>query len=124
MDQPLPDSYYQARWKRIVNVMKTSNLGLSRIAPAGSRAKRQHRPDSDYDVIFAVSDNPSREDFYPDLIEVLQSNFDNAEVYPGSNYNVVHVDFHRGGNIDLVLLTESNFDRQYKSIKDFKRSHL
>jgi len=124
MEQPLPDSYYQARWKRIVNVMKTSNLGLSRIAPAGSRSKRQHRPDSDYDVIFTVSGNPSREEFYPDLIEVLQSNFDNADVYPGSNYHVVHVDFHRGGKFDLVLLTESNFDRQYKSIKDFKRKNL
>ncbi|GAH59073.1 unnamed protein product [marine sediment metagenome] len=55
---------------------------------------------------------------------VLQSNFDNADIYLGSNYNVVHVDFHRGGNFDLVLLTESNFDRQYKSIKNFKRKHL
>ena len=73
MEQPLSDSYYKARWKRIINVMKTSNLGLSRIAPAGSRSKRQHRPDSDYDVIFAVSGNPSREEFYPDLIEVLHS---------------------------------------------------
>jgi len=71
MEQALPDSYYQARWRRIVNVMKTSNLGLSRIAPAGSRAKRRHRPDSDYDVIFAVAGNPSREEFYPDQIGVL-----------------------------------------------------
>ena len=124
MEQALPDSYYQARWRRIVNVMKTSNLGLSRIAPAGSRAKRQHRPNSDYDVIFAVADNPSREEFYPDLIEVLQNHFDNVYVYPGSNYNVVHIDFHRGGKFELVLLTESNFDKQYKSIKDFKRKHL
>lgn len=124
MVQPLNDNYYHARWVRIVNVMKASNLGLSRIAPAGSRAKKQHRPDSDYDVIFAVSGNPSRGEFYPILIAVLESNFDNADVYPGSNNNVVHVDFHRGGNFDLVLLTESDFDREYKSIKDFKKTNL
>ncbi len=124
MEQLLPDSYYHARWKRIVNVMKSSNLGLSRIAPAGSRAKRQNRPDSDYDVIFAVSGNPSREGFYPELIGVLQNNFDNAEVYPGSNNNVVHLNFYRGGNFDLALLTESDFDRHYKSIKDFKKKNL
>ncbi len=58
MEHPLNDSYYHARWKRIVNVIKSAKLGLSRIAPAGSRSKRQHRPDSDYDVIFALSGIP------------------------------------------------------------------
>ena len=124
MEHPLNDSYYHARWKRIVSVIKSAKLGLSRIAPAGSRSKRQHRPDSDYDVIFALSGNPSREDFYPVLIEVLLNNFPQNDVYPGSNNNVVHLDFRRGGKFDLALLTESIFDRQYKSIKDFKKKNL
>lgn len=85
MEQPLPDSYYHARWKRIVNVIKSSKLGLSRIAPTGSRAKKQHRPDSDYDVIFSVSGNPSREEFYPELIELLQNFI--SEISPFSLYN-------------------------------------
>ena len=118
------DEQYHAKWKSIVNVMKSSNLNLSKIAPAGSRARRQHRPDSDYDVIFSIAGNPTREEFYPQLIEVLQSNFPYDNVYPGSNYNVVHLDFRRGGKFELVLLSESDFDRQYKSIKDFKRKRL
>ncbi len=124
MGQELPDSYYHARWKRIVNVMKSAKLGLSRVAPAGSRARRQHRPDSDFDVIFAIAGNPSREEFYPHLIEILRGNFRNDHVYPGSDYHVVHIDFTSGGRFELVLLTESNFDREHESIKDFRRGNL
>lgn len=124
MAQKHNDEYYHARWKRIVNVMQYNNLRLSRIAPAGSRAKKQHRLDSDFDLIFAVSKNPIRRIFYPKLIEVLSANFKNDNVYPGKQYNVVHLDFQSGAKFDIVLLTESEFDREYDSIKDFKRKNL
>jgi len=124
MGQKLSDDYYHSKWKKIVNVMKNSNLKISRIAPAGSRAKRQHRPESDMDVIFSVSGNPSRNIFYPDLIKILRSNFPLERVYPGSNYNVVHLNFKDSGKFELILLTESEFDKEHKSILDYKRKYL
>ena len=123
MSQPT-DQFYQAKWKKVVNVLKNSNLGISRIAQAGSRAKQRHRPNSDQDVIIAVSDNPTKTEFYPDLIGVLESNFPSETVYLGSNNKVVHLDFTAGGKFDLVLLSEGDFDRQHQGIKDYRRSNL
>ncbi|MFW9997612.1 MAG: hypothetical protein ACFFD4_36565 [Candidatus Odinarchaeota archaeon] len=118
------DQFYHSKWKSIVNVLKSSNLSVSRIAQAGSRARRQHEPASDMDVIFAVARNPSRQSFYPELIEVLKSNFPYETVYPGTNYNVVHLDFNSGGKFELVLLTEQDFDRQHRHNVEYKRDNL
>ncbi len=118
------ENFYHSKWKSIVNVMKSSNLKISKIAQAGSRAKKKHRPDSDMDVIFAVAGNPSKNNFYPNLMTVLKNNFPNEKIYPGSNYNVVHLDFRQGGKFDLVLLTEADFDNEYKNILDYKRKNL
>ena len=118
------ENLYHSKWKSIVNVMKSSNLKISKIAQAGSRAKKKHRPDSDMDVIFAVAGNPSQKNFYPDLMTVLKSNFSYEKIFPGKNYNVVHLDFKQGGKFDLVLLTETEFDKEYKSILDYKKKNL
>ncbi len=67
MKQELPNEHYKKKLISITNVLKNSKLGLAKITPAGSRAKQEHRPDSDQDVILAVSGNPSRKKFYPKL---------------------------------------------------------
>ena len=117
-------AYYHAKWKKIVHVMTSPNLGISRIAQAGSRPKQRHRPDSDMDVIFAVTGNPSTRAFYPKLMKVLKANFPLGNTYPGGSYNVVHLNFQSGGKFELVLLPETKFDREHKSILDYKRTHL
>ncbi len=120
-----PDSRYEHLWKSIVNVMKNSNLKISRIAKAGSRARRQHRPDSDMDIIFAVVGDPPREKFYPDLMRILQSNFPEADVSLGTEGNVVKlVDPRTGARFDLVLLTEADFDDQHSNDVEYRRKHL
>ncbi len=118
------EAHYHRLWKSIVNVMTKSNLKISRIAQAGSRALRTHRPDSDMDVIFSVTGNPSEESFYPRLISVLKSNFKADNVYPGSNYNVVHLDFQSGAKFDLVLLSENDFDDQHEDDVNYRRENL
>jgi predicted nucleotidyltransferase len=118
------ENFYHSKWKSIVNVLKSSNLKISKIAQAGSRAKKKHRPDSDMDVIFAVAGNPLQNIFYLDLMTVLKNNFPNEKVFPGSNYNVVHLDFKTGGKFDLVLLPEAEFDKEYKSLLDYKKKNL
>jgi len=118
------ENFYHSKWVSIVNVMKSSNLKISKIAQAGSRAKKKYRPDSDMDVIFAVAGNPSQKNFYPNLMIVLKSNFPLEKIFPGSDYNVVHLDFKIGGKFDLVLLSETEFDQEYKSILDYKKKNL
>lgn len=118
------DQYYHAKWKSIVNVMKNSNLGISRIAQAGSRARRQQRLDSDMDVIFAVARDPSRENFYPKLIQHLQNNFPYENIYPGSSYHVVHIEFKSGGKFDLVLLSETDFDYEFSQNLEYRKTNL
>jgi len=104
--------------------MTPSNLKISRITQAGSRAKKTHRPDTNSDIIFSVSKNPDRINFYPKLIEVLKNNFSHEKIYLGSNYNAIHLDFRNREKFDIVLLSENEFDKEYKSILDYKRKYL
>ncbi len=118
------DAYYDSKWKSIVNVLKSSNLKVSRVAQAGSRARRQQRPDSDMDVIFAISNDPSKKIFYPRLIGILKSNFPHDHVFPGRNHNIVHLNFKSGGKFELVLLSEKRFDNEHEDILNYKRKFL
>ena len=115
---------YHSKWNSIVNFMKNSNLKISRIAQAGSRARREHKPNSDMDVIFAIAGNPHKREFYPKLMKLLKDNFPEDEVFPGSNYNVVHLNFKKGGIFDIVLLTEETFDKQHGADVAYRRDNL
>ena len=124
MRQELPDEHYKKKMNSITNVLHNSKIGLAKISPAGSRAKQENRPDSDQDMIFSISGNHSRAEFYPKLIELLQANFPNDKVYPGGNNNVVHVDFSSGAEFDLVLQSDKEFDKEQKALKLYRRKNL
>jgi len=124
MRQDLPDEHYKKKMKSIMNVLQNSKIGLAKISPAGSRARQEHRPDSDQDVIFAVSGNPSRAKFYPKLTELLKANFPNDNVYPGSNNNIIHLDFNSGAEFELILQSNKEFDKEYASLKLYRRKNL
>jgi len=115
---------YHSKWNSIVNVMKSSNLKISRIAQAGSRARRDYKPNSDMDVIFAVARNPNKGEFYPKLMKLLNGNFPEDKVFPGSHYNVVHINFKKGGIFDVILLTERAFDKQHGVDVAYRRDYL
>lgn len=118
------EEYYKSKWKKVVNVMIHQNSKVSKIAPAGSRPKQQHTPNSDMDVIYSVSGDPSKENFHPELIKTLKSNFSQDKVYPGSNNNVVHIDFQTGGKFDIVLLPGDDFDEEHENILEYKKKNL
>ena len=111
-------------WKSIVNVLQNSGLKVSRIAKAGTRADQTHRYESDMDVIYAVAGNPDKRSFYPKLITALNSNFPLERVYESSKYNAILMDFNKGINFDLVLLTEYKFDRQHGKDLEYRRNYL
>lgn len=124
MRQDLPDEHYKKKMKSITNVLQNSKIGLAKISQAGSRAKQRHRPDSDQDVIFAVSGNPNRNDFYPKLTKLLKNNFSKDKVYAGRNNNIIHLDFNSGAKFELVLQTDKEFDKEHKSLKLYRRKNL
>ncbi len=118
------ENYYHSKWKKIANVMKHQDLKVSKIAKAGSRARQQQTPKSDMDVIFSVSGDPSRENFYPKLMKVLKNNFPNDQIYPGEHYNVVHLNFHDGGKFDIVQLKSNDFDREHGDNVEYRKKYL
>jgi len=124
MKQELPDEHYKKKMKTITNVLQNSKIGLAMITPAGSRARQEQRPDSDQDVIFAISGNPDRKDFYPKLTKLLKKHYPKDEVYPGSNNNIVHLDFKSGAKFELVLQTKKEFNKEHKSLKLYRRQNL
>jgi len=124
MKQKLPDAHYKKKRISIANVLKNSKIGLSMISSAGSRAKQTNRPDSDQDVIFAVSGNPERKIFYPKLMKLLKTNFPKDKVYHGKNNNIVHLDFKSGSKFELVLQSNKEFNKEHKSLKLYRRKNL
>jgi len=123
-----PDNkYYKEKFVSIVNVLKTNStkLKISGIAIAGSRARQQPNSKSDEDIIISAAKDPSKEEFYPKLMEVLEDNFQHWDVYPGKNYNVVHMkDPKVDGEFDLVLRTEKEFDKQHGNDIKYRRRNL
>ncbi len=124
MRQELPDAHYKKKMKSITNVLQNSKIGLAMISPAGSRAIQEQRPDSDQDVIFAISGNPDRKDFYPKLTKLLKQKYPKDKIYPGSDNNVVHLDFNSGAKFELVLQTKNEFNKEHKSLKLYRRQNL
>lgn len=121
------DNYYNAKFKSIVNILKTNSIRLkvSGIAIAGSRARQQQNSESDEDIIISVAKDPSKDEFYPKLIEVLKDNFQHWEIYPGDDYNVVHIkDPKTDGIFDLVLRKEREFDKQHSKDVKFRKKNL
>ncbi|HME50920.1 MAG TPA: hypothetical protein VKM55_01760 [Candidatus Lokiarchaeia archaeon] len=118
------EQYYKAKWRKVANVLWHSNLGVSKIAVAGSRAVAKERLDSDMDVIFAATGSPSKQELYPKLVQLMKSNFPKDKVYPGGSYNIVHLDFQSGGKFELVLLPEKQFNKEHKEDVDYRRESL
>ncbi|MFW9996703.1 MAG: nucleotidyltransferase domain-containing protein [Candidatus Odinarchaeota archaeon] len=118
------DEYYNAKKKKIFNVLKHQNLKVSRVAVAGSRARQEQHPGSDMDIIFSVSGDPSRDDFYPELQDVVKANYPEASVYPGENNNVIHLDLPNEAKVELVLRTEAEFEKQHGKDKAYRIENL
>ncbi len=118
------EDYYKSKWKSIVNVMKSQNLNVAKIAKAGSRARQQHTSDSDLDLIFSVSGNPSKQSYYPELEKVLRDNFPNDKVNLGTDKNVIHLYPSKGGKLDIVLLDSNEFNKEHGDNVEYRRENL
>lgn len=109
--------------KKIDNFLhENTNLKIHGVARQGSRKEGTHEDLSDLDIVFAVSNDPKREEIYPELSKKLESVL-NVKSNLGSDRNVIKV---KKGElpVDLVLLTIEEFEKQIKEnrIKRIKSS--
>lgn len=99
--------------KKIDNFLhENTNLKIHGVARQGSRKEGTHEDLSDLDIVFAVSNDPKREEIYPELSKKLESVL-NVQSNLGSDRNVIKV---KKGElpVDLVLLTIEEFEKQIK----------
>ena len=102
---------YARFWRRLANFLrKNTGLAISGVAREGSRRRGTHKDRSDLDVIFAISNDPSKRDLYPALVEKLESKF-NVQARIGSSYNAIKI-VKEELRCDLILKTQSQFQGQ------------
>lgn len=119
---PTDDTYKKKR-KSIENVLKNQGMSISGVTKAGSRARQEHRPDSDQDMIYAISGDPPKEEIHETLISILKTNFPNSTVKAGSSNKVLKMNFSSGEKFDIVLRSKEEFDKQQKKDKDYRRKN-
>lgn len=100
---------------------KNTNIKIHGVALQGSRKQGTHRDDSDLDIVFAVSKDPDKDEIYPELVDKLIKGM-NVKAELGANKNVISIK--KGDlDIDLVLLSKEDFEKQIRENK-IKRINL
>lgn len=116
---------YTSKWKKMVNFLyNNTNLSIAKIAKAGSIAKNTDLNSSDLDLIFSISPDTPRNQVYSYLLEILNKSLKNtANISLGKE--AIHVDY-RSNNIciDLVLKSQSEFNREHKGVKDIRQLNI
>ncbi len=102
--------------KKLDNFLhKNTNLKIHGVALQGSRKQGTYRDDSDLDIIFAAAKDPNRDKIYPELADKLIKGM-NVKAELGANKNIINI---RKGDldIDLVLLSKEDFEKQVRENK-------
>lgn len=100
--------------KKIDNFLHSNtNLKIHGVARQGSRKEGTHQDDSDLDMVFSISGDPSRDEIYPDLIDKI-SEILNVEASLGEHDNVINIT--KGDlEVDLVFLPMDTFENQVRN---------
>jgi len=111
------DQQYKSKWDSILNfLINNSGYPISGVARAGSRRQGDWNINSDLDIRFAIARDPPREEVYPKLKSLIKTNFKDSSVRIGSSYNVINIEIGEL-SFDLVLLSQSKFEKQVKTDK-------
>jgi len=113
---------FESKWRKIVKFLhNNTKFKPSAVAKAGSIGKHTEIQRSDLDVIFSIPSNDYRKEVYPLMVNELKSCFGKiASINQGNQ--AIHVDFYDPAvKIDLVLLFESLFEKNYEGIQDIRQ---
>lgn len=109
---------YSSKLNRIINFLrKNTGFKTAAVKEGGSRGKQTDTIKSDMDIIFCTSRDQNKNTIKIELLEKAKISFNkNAKVHSGSK--AVHVDFIKPRcNIDLVYVTNQQFQQENKKIK-------
>ncbi len=113
---------YSSKWHKIVNFLySNTNLKIRKVAQAGSIGKKTENKRSDLDVIFCTAQDQSKSKIMKILYSKADENFNKAaNVKKGTD--AIHIDYKKPlTKIDLVYLSQNDFDNEYKEIKNRKQ---
>lgn len=113
---------YSSKWHKVANFLyNNTGLTIAKVGQLGSIGKGTAHRSSDLDVGFCTSPkmnkNKIRDTVYEKAIDCFGSTVD---INKGKN--AIHIDFKSPkGYIDLVYLTQSEFNQEYKEVKFYKQ---
>ena len=112
---------FASKWYSVVNYLyHNTGLSMDRIAQASSVAKNTSLNSSDLDVIFSLSPDQSRAQLYPRLVEQFQTGYgEMARV--AQDATAIHIKFNTDIEINVTLLTQSDFNSQYDGVQEIKQ---
>ena len=115
--------YFSSKWHRIVNFLyNNTGLSIAKVAKAGSIGKLTSTSDSDLDVIFCTSEDWNLQNMLNFLEEKAYKNFDKIANIKQSTH-AIQIDFvNPACDIDLVYKTKNSFDKEYKEIKNYRKT--
>ena len=109
---------YSSKLSRMINFLRNNtSFKTAAVKEGGSRGKQTETIKSDMDIIFCTSKDQNKNTIKNELLEKAKIGFNKvAKVHSGSE--AVHVDFIKPKcNIDLVYLTNQQFQQESKKIK-------
>ena len=113
---------YASKLNRVLNFLR-NNTGfkMAGVKEGGSLAKQTDTRKSDLDIIFCTSKDQNHKIFRNDLLNKGKAAFKNgAKVYLGKK--AVHIDFFKPRcNVDLVYLSNKEFQQESKKIKKIRK---
>jgi len=113
---------YNSKLNRVINFLHyNTGFKLAAVKEGGSRGKRTDIRKSDLDIIYCKSKDQDKNFARKDLLKKAKTSFKQvAKVHMGNK--AVHIDFFKPKcNIDVVYLSNKEFQQESKKIKTIKK---
>ena len=119
---PQTQAFYDSKLNRVMNFLqKTAGFKIAAIKEGGSRGKQTDTRKSDLDIIFCTGKDQNQKIIRNDLFERAKKAFKKNTNVNKSN-KAVHIDFLKPKcNIDVVYLTNQQFNQEKKKIAQIKK---
>lgn len=119
---PQTRDIYDSKLNRVMNFLrKTTGFKIAAIKEGGSRGKQTATRKSDLDIIFCTGKDQNKSNVRKDLLERVKKGFKQVAKVNMST-KAIHIDFFKPKcNIDVVYLTNQEFQQEKKKIAQIKK---
>ena len=119
---PQMKDQYESKWHSVINFLY-NNVGykIAKVAKAGSQAKHTENRNSDLDIIFSTSPNQNVNNVLNTIQDKAKKNYGKVANISRSKSTIqIHFRSPRC-NIDVVYLTQNQFDKEHEADKNIGR---